>query len=292
MKCRYCGSEIKGNVKFCAECGRQISDDVLEPEEEKKEIKFSSGIENAARSALGSFWVLFGMIFLFAQVALMVFYTFFCDISQVLDFLGRLFFYQENALLYLRIVVALVAAVELIVLLGFLLTYISALRNKARFNCAGLSILEALCVIGLILVCFIGLCGIGAGLVGLRYLRHYTYISLEGVTTGQIVYVSCMAACLLIFYILMIIFFAKLISSIGRAKRAAAEGIARKNIAFYNAVMLFFIALCIIAFCAASLLTSAPSEWIIVTGELSLCASCVMFAFFIISYRRKMKEFL
>ena len=296
-------SEIKykEDSKKRAEPGKS-KEKIKDPEKDRKSYfekgpeKQGSGlsyeIENAARKALGSFQILWGMLALGVQVAFMLVYSFSYRVDETLNFLGRLFFFQENADLYLRIAVVLAAVVEIIVLVGFMLTFISANRKKRSFKTSGLSILQALCVIGLIMTCFIGLCGIGAGLVGLRYLRHYTYISLEGVSTGQIIYVSCMAGCVLICYILALIFFAKLISSIGRAKRAAAEGRAKKNIALYNVVIIFAVAVFMVAFIIASLLTSAPSSWMIITGELAFCIACIMFALFMVKYRKGMKKVL
>lgn len=308
MKCRVCSREISDDARFCEFCGadnmekKKVYTGEVIDEEEKGEKKAgrrsSAGIVPSyaamddARAGLASPFFLLGALAMAAQVVLMLFYTISWRVQEVMAYLNYFFIADSTVLLALRITIVIIAAVELVAVIGFVAAWISGLGKKHSFNPVGLTILQAVSVFMLIIIAFLGLCGLGAAIVASRY---FVYIRASGTNSpdgGGIASAIVMAAVAILVFVLVIIFLIKLATSVGRAKKAAAEGIIRKNIAFYNVVFLIGIAVCIVAMAVVSLFTIVPSSLIIILGELCLALSCVLFAVFMIRYRKKMKRYL
>ena len=263
-----------------------------EGREAKNRMNPSYLLMDTSRGALGSVFLFLGTLAAAAQVVLMIFYTFSARVYEVMSYLLYFVPAVPNLLLYIRIAVVIIAGLEIIMIIGFMTTWLSALNKKRTFNTAGLTILQVICAIVLIIICFGFLCLIGAALVAARYFMVLYAVSLDSLTLQSILLPACLAAAVIAVFVLIILFVSKLISSLGSVKKAVEDGIIRKNISLYSAVILIAIAVCIVALAVSSLFTIVPSSLYIILGELCLALACVLIAVFMIKYRKKMKRFL
>lgn len=248
-------------------------------------------ISNAAKKALGSVFVLLGTIALAAQAVLTILYIFSSQAQEACDFLAQSLMIQGNILPITRTIVSILVAVEILMVVGFAMTFVNARKKRGPFNTAGLTILQAVSAAGLIIVSFLTLCAAGAGVVAGRYYISM-YFFYGTLAKEDLIFAAVSCAVVLAVLILAIIFCAKLVSSTGRAKKAAAYGTAKKNISLYAAVILIIIGVLLIVFAVYSLFTPVPSDLFIILSEVLLAAACILIAVFIIRYRRGMKEIL
>lgn len=309
MRCRNCGNELKNIDKFCSICGTRtdmgiehVSGVVIDNEkngwrrngkrEKTPDPDTSDLASEYARGALGSVFVLLGTLALLAQTVLMIYYSFSYNVWDFIYTVDLDYYFGSSTLIVLRAVVIFAAVTELLLFLGFLITFISANRKRHPFRTGGLSLLQALCITGLVIICIVVPCAVVGSIIIGRYYSGLYMMGIVTVTKWQIGYIFCMIAFWIAALVLAIIFFAKLISSIERAKQAAARGYVRKNISLYNVVMLFFAAVCLIAFALISVLMNQLSSPAMIAGELCLAAACIFYAVFMIMYRVKMSTFL
>lgn len=249
-------------------------------------------VKTAAISGLRSPFMLAGTLLMGAQVILMLMCAFSSFGGYIASFITVLYFFK-NPVLVFRIAVCIAAAVETALFVGFIMTFISALGKKDVCRTAGLTVLQVLCAAGVIIVCFIFLCAIGAGLVFSRYYTVYYGLSTLGMVQAfSPAYVILTAAAAVAVFAIALLFFAKLLRTVGKAKKAAAYGIAKKNVSLYCAVVLFIIAAGILAVCIASLFTWIPASLILNISELCLAAACVFYGIFIINFRKRLRAVL
>ena len=328
MRCKHCGSENTNDAKFCEVCGRQIEDDVDINNEEKFEHEKASeepgaeqvsgevvdeepeektssayepgkyddmyreySVQKRAIKNLRSPFMLTATILLGVQVIFMLIYAFSPAAAGAVYFLGLDAAFTRPMLIF-RVIVCVIAAIEAALFAGFMITFLNALGDKSEYKTKGLTILQVLCAAGLIILCLGGLCMIGAGLLSLKFYTVLYGTDLSVFPTRLIVYVCAAALAVVIIYAAAVIFFAKLLRTVGKAKKSVINGKVKKNISLYCAVILFIIAAFLLGVCIASLFTFIPAGLYLNLAEAALAAACVLYGIFIIRYRKSMKEVL